>query len=128
MEDGGNEEMEVNLDPDTKDVAALVTALKDDLKTVKKLKKENQLLKDQINGLLQNNTKFTALVESLDDRLKQATDVLPGKFEYHFMEGGWQTKGSLKKQKIELGRKKVDIQNINSQLEEIIRLLKGSKK
>jgi hypothetical protein len=128
MEDGGNEEMEVSLDPDTKDVAELVTALKDDLKTVKKLKKENQLLKDQINGLLQNNSKFTALVESLDDRLKQATEVLPGRFEYHFMEGGWLPKDGLKKHKIELGKRKADIQNINSQLEEIIRLLKGSKK
>ena len=115
---------DAEIDQDTMDVGELVAALKEDMKKVRKLKKENRLLKDQINMLLQNNSKFTALVESLDEKLKKATETLPGKFEYHFMEGGWQPKGALKKQKIELNKKKVDIQNINAQLEEIIRLLK----
>ncbi|GEM_PF-4162608 len=128
MEDSGNETIEVNMDPETEDVAKLITQLKEDTRTVKKLKKENLELRDQVNGLLQNNDKFTALVESLDNRLKEANEVVPGRFEYHFMEGGWQQRGSLKKHKIELTKKKVDIQNINAQLEEIIRLLKKNKK
>lgn len=119
---------EAGMDPETQDVGALIAELKEDMKKVRKLKKENKLLKDQVNGLLQNNSKFTSLVEALDERLKEASEAVPGRFEYHFMEGGWRQKGALKKSRMELSRKKADIQDINSQLEEIIRLMKKNKK
>lgn len=116
------------LDAEARNVADIVLSLKEDMKTVKKLKSENKALKEQISGLLQNNSKFTALVESLDERLREANELVPQNFEYHFEGGGWQPKGALKKHQISIRKKKLDIKNINAQLEEIIRLLKRNKK
>ena len=125
---GEEEEEAPRADGETQAVADLVAALKEDLRAIKKLKSENKLLREEVVGLLQNNSKFAALVESLDDSLKDASEGVPQKYNYSFMEGGWRPKGSLNKQKVELGQKRLDIQDINGQLEEIIRLLKKEKK
>jgi len=104
----------------------IIAVLREDKKAVEELKKENAELKEKIRLLMENNREFAELVQSLDTEVKKLMEERPSVYEYHFKKGGWRQKGAADTGKLEL-EKDVDVKRINSQLEEILRMLKSTK-
>ncbi len=97
--------------------------------TFKAAKAEIRDLKLEREALLENNRKFTELVEEMEKELEKLRMEAGRKFVYSYDEGGWGETCSSRTTKIKLAEKKrISINDINKQLTEITRLLKHYKK
>ncbi len=100
-----------------------IKTLKRDKAIISKIKRENVELKLKVDRLLQNNKKLVKLVKALERKMRKLIDDSKKTYIYSYENGGWIEKGSLNKRKMEI-RRNVDIEDINLQLSEILRLLK----
>ncbi len=97
--------------------------LKKDKKIFKKLSKENAKLKEEVRKLTKNNEKFVKLVELMGEKLKKLTEDMKKNYVYSYEKGGWIEKGSLNKGKVELAPSQVNVDSMNNQLAEILRMI-----
>ena len=103
--------------------------LKRDRTIVLGLRGKNNELKTQVKELLVNNGKLVELIEILDERIKRLNDDMMRRFHYSFIEGGWIETGSVARRNLELEDESgVSVNDINNQLEEILKLINRYKK
>lgn len=74
------------------------------------------------NLLIRNNSKFAELVLVLEKKVKALTEENAKIYKYSYGRG-WIEKDSANPKKLKLVKRKVSVQEINSQLEEILRLI-----
>lgn len=97
--------------------------------TFKAVKGQLRELKLQNAALMENNQKFTELVEEMEKDLLHMRMETGRKYVYSYNAGGWGEASSAKMEKLKLTKKKhVTVTDINNQLTEITRLLKRYKK
>ena len=97
--------------------------LKRDKQMVKKLKEERTKLREDIRKLTKNNERLVKLVEVMEERIKSLTEDVKKGYVYSYEKGGWIEKGSLEKGKIKLAPSQVNVDSINNQLAEILRMI-----
>ncbi|MCK5023846.1 MAG: hypothetical protein KAS04_06735 [Candidatus Aenigmarchaeota archaeon] len=101
--------------------------LKKDMSIVKKLKKENANLKEEIRKITKNNEKFTKLVETMETKIMKMSEDVKKNYVYSFEKGGWAERGSMDKDKIEIAPSQLNVDSINNQLSEILRMIQRNK-
>jgi hypothetical protein len=97
--------------------------LKRDMKAFKELREQNAKLREEVRKLNKNNEKFIKLVELLETKIKTLTEDVNKQYVYSYEKGGWIEKGSLDKGKIEVAPSQLNIDTINNQLAEILRMI-----
>ena len=113
----------------------LNTSLKSPLSTMfrarqdfSNIKKEIKGLKDKTESLIINNRKLSELVEAMEKEIGLLRTDAGKKYVYRYEMGGWRQSGDIDAKKLHLDKKNVTVGDINSQLREIMRLLKRHKK
>lgn len=91
------------------------------------IKKENDDLKKKTDPLIANNRKFSELVESMEEEIKRLRTEAGKKYVYRYEQGGWGQINKIDREKLHL-KKEVTVDDINRQLNEIMRILKKYKK
>lgn len=102
----------------------VLKTLEEDIKRVKKLKRDNKDLRKKVKNLLENNRKFAGLVKQLD---RKSDAFKNQKMIYDFGKGGMITKNELERHKLDLEKNKVTLKGINTQLQEILQLMEKNK-
>lgn len=97
--------------------------LKRDMKAFKDLREKNAKLREEVRKLNKNNEKFIKLVELLENKIKSLTEDMKKQYVYSYEKGGWMEKGSIDKGKIEVAPSQLNIDTINNQLAEILRMI-----
>lgn len=96
---------------------------------IRDLKRKNTKMKQDLKLLANNNKAMEKLIEVLEDRVKKLTADMAKRYVYSYEDGGWLVKGSMKKRKAKIkGYKDVQLDSINAQLEEILRLIMKHKR
>jgi hypothetical protein len=103
-----------------------IKILKRDKILVSNLKKENEKLKREVEILLRNNKTLVELIEVLEEKIRKFITTNKEKYIYDF-ERGWVEKDSLERGKIEIDKKDMNLEKVNLQLEEILKLMKLHK-
>lgn len=98
-------------------------ALKRDKEFFKKLKDENTALKDETRKLAKNNETLVKLVELMEEKIKNLTIDMKKNYVYSYEHGGWLEKDALDKGRIEVAPSQLNIDSINNQLAEILRMV-----
>ncbi len=98
--------------------------LENDKKKILRLRKEKDELAKEVGMLTKNNSELVKLVEVLESEIKTLTDNISQQYRYSYEDGGWVEKGTGKKAVLEEVLKNPDINVINAQLGEILRLIK----
>ena len=75
------------------------------------------------NLLIRNNSKFAELVLVLERKVKALTEENAKIYKYSYGRG-WIEKDSADPKKLKIVKSKVSVQEINCQLEEIVRLIR----
>ena len=106
------------------------TSLKDPVSTIihakfsyGEIKKENAELREKVEKLLENNRKLSELAESLEGEIEEMKARKSEKFVYSYGKGGWKESIGLEDSKLHLRKSDVNIEDINDQLKEIMKLL-----
>lgn len=98
-------------------------------KKVYELKRRNEKLKKENKMLIENNMNLVYLVEIMNERIKKLTDMQKKHYRYSFEDGGWIEENDMNKRVVEIFEKKdLNINDINRQLYEVLRLLEIHKK
>ncbi|MBN2101648.1 MAG: hypothetical protein JW716_02130 [Candidatus Aenigmarchaeota archaeon] len=113
---------------DSKSMGKLKKILEKNKNLILRMRKENQVLSRKVKMIAENNSEFAGLVEILESEIQSLTDNVSDKYRYSFEDGGWVEKGTGRKAVLEEVFKNPDINVINAQLEEILRLVKLHKK
>ena len=93
------------------------------------LKIENEKLKKENTLLLRNNKNLVYLVEILEERIKKLNEDMLRNYIYSYERGGWILKDDADPRKLEVfNKREIRIEDINEQLEEILRLIEKHKK
>jgi len=74
---------------------------------------------------IRNNSKFAELVLVLERRVKALTEENAKVYKYSYEKGGWLEKDAADPKKLKIVKSRVSVQEINSQLEEILRLIRA---
>jgi hypothetical protein len=90
----------------------------------KDLKERNRRLMDEIGMILENNERFAELVILLENKVKTLTEERIKSYKYSFDKGGWVEKAAADREKLSMASHAISIEKINTQLEEILRLIK----
>jgi len=98
--------------------------LKKDRIIVSRLKRENEELKLQVEKLLKNNQKLTELVKLMEEKIKTLTEDMKKSYMYSYEKGGWIEQGALDEGKIKVAPSMLDVDTINNQLSEILRMIR----
>ncbi len=91
------------------------------------IKLEIKEMKEQNEALIANNRRFTELVEAMEKEINKLRSEA-GNYVYSFNAGGWGKIGDIDKTKLLMKKKTVTVDDINKQLEEIMKLTKRYKK
>jgi hypothetical protein len=113
---------------DVSDARDMIEKLKKDHALVMEMKQENSLLREKISGLVRNNEKMVDLVKKVDEKERKAFPMPQERMIYSFQAGGMVKKGQLERDRLDLHRKKLTLQEINDQLNEIVAMLERSGK
>ncbi len=105
-----------------------VTTLHRAERTFKSVRNELKDLRAQKEALIVNNQKFSQLVDAMEERLKTMRAEAGGKYVYSYNAGGWGAIGDIDRTKLLMKKKVVSVNDINRQLEEIVKLIKRYKK
>jgi hypothetical protein len=100
----------------------------DDTRIVNKLKSNNRGLKRKIDALLQNNMKFAELVQKLEERSNRVEVRKEEDLIYSYQDGEMVKNEELGRHQMKLHKKKLTLNEINSQLAEILIKLKKDGK
>lgn len=100
-----------------------VKVLRRDQELFKKLKKENDGLKEANRKLTKNNETLVKLVELMEEKIKNLTVDMKKNYAYSYEHGGWIEKGALDEGRIELAPSQLNIDSINNQLAEILKMV-----
>lgn len=111
----------------SRDVDTVKTILARDKEIVAGLRRKNTELKKKVNTLMRSNKKMVALVEELDTRVQELSTHVQKHHRYSFEEGGWHSDDEVQKKKLELNEEGASIESINTQLTEILRLIRRNK-
>lgn len=90
---------------------------------IRKLKAENREILRRWDLLLNSNYKFAELVILMEKRVRELTEERSKTYKYSYGQG-WIEKDSADPKKLNIVKPDVSVQEINSQLEEIMRLIK----
>jgi len=102
--------------------------------TYSAMKRENIEMARTTGRLLENNERLTELVLILEEKMKRLRDKSielaqnPKKFFYEYEKGGWREIQESDKNKLEMKTDGITVEDINRQLEEIMRLIRVHKK
>ena len=113
---------------DSKTMGKLKNILQKNKNLILRMRKENEELSRKVRMIKENNSEFVKLVEVLESEILSLTDNISDKYRYSFEDGGWVEKDTGRKAVLEEVFKNPDINVINAQLEEILRLVKLHKK
>lgn len=94
-------------------------------------RRENMDLKRKVEALIVNNQKMTELIEALTGQVQtmQFRDgKTKSKFTYKYEDGGWEEVTETDRSKFQMKKQNVNVQDINDQLTQIIKLLNNHKK
>lgn len=97
--------------------------LSKDKELFKKLKKEREQLKLENVKLLKNNEGLVKLVELMEDKIKKLTEDMRKNYVYSYEHGGWVEKNAMDQGRIELAPSQLNIDSINNQLAEILKMV-----
>ena len=100
----------------------------EDTRIVSKLKDDNRDLKRKIDALLQNNMKFAELVQKLEQRSNRVEVRREEDLIYSYQDGAMVRNEELGRHQMKLHKKKLTLNEINSQLAEILMKLKKDEK
>lgn len=100
-----------------------VQTLKKDRNLFRKLKAENDKLREENRKLLKNNGGLVKLVELMEEKVKNLTIDMKKTYSYSYEKGGWVEKGALDQGRIELAPSQINIDSINNQLAEILKMV-----
>jgi len=98
-----------------------------DTAIVYRLKADNNDLKKKIDALLQNNMKFAELVQVLEARNNRVRFEKEEELIYSYQDGGMVENDEIGKQSTKLHKKKLTLNEINSQLADILTKLEKNK-
>lgn len=101
--------------------------LEEDKKLFKKLRGENDRLREELRDLKKNNQKLVELAELMEDKVRKLTEDVKKNYVYSYEQGGWIEKGSMDKLKMEKPVSDVSVNSINNQLSEILRMIEKLK-
>ncbi len=104
-----------------------VDALRKDKKMVKDIKQELAGLREENRKLTKNNETLVKLVEVMEARIRDLRGFFKDNYVYSFEHGGWVEKDALDRGKIELAPEQLNIDSINNQLAEILRMVERHK-
>jgi hypothetical protein len=93
------------------------------IKELKARERGRKLPHSHDNLLLKNNSKFAELVLVLEKKVKALTEEQAKIYKYSYGKG-WIEKDSADPKKLKIMKGKVSVQEINCQLEEILRLIR----
>jgi hypothetical protein len=91
------------------------------------LRRESKELARKVKSLLDNNRKFSELVEAMEQEIKVLRTEAGKKYVYKYGMGGWRQVGDTDYNKLHL-KERVSVEDINAQLREIMRMLKRYEK
>lgn len=100
-----------------------VQTLKKDRDLFRKLKAENDKLREENRKLMKNNGGLVKLVELMEEKVKNLTIDMKKTYSYSYEKGGWMEKGALDEGRIELAPSQINIDSINNQLAEILKMV-----
>ncbi len=100
-----------------------VDVLKRDKELFKKMRQEIEQTKENNRKLLKNNDNLVKLVELMEEKIKNLTEDMKKNYVYSFEHGGWVEKGALDQGRIELAPSQLNIDSINNQLAEILKMV-----
>jgi len=100
----------------------------EDTRIVSRLKEDNRGLKRKIDALLQNNMKFAELVQKLEERSNRVEVRREEDLIYSYQDGAMVRNEELGRHQMRLHKKKLTLNEINSQLAEILMKLKKDGK
>jgi len=86
------------------------------------VKRDNDELREKVNGLLLNNQKLTELVVGLEEELMKMRRK-GGARDYAADRGGWEDTETMDNPRLHISSPEVTISDINEQLEEILRIM-----
>ena len=93
------------------------------------LKIENEKLRKENDMLLRNNKNLVYLVEVLEERIKKLNEDMLRNYIYSYEKGGWVLRDDADLKKLEVfNKKEIRVDDINEQLEEILKLIEKHKK
>jgi hypothetical protein len=97
--------------------------LRKDKDLFRKMKKENDALKEETMKLEKNNQTLVTLVELMEEKIRNLTIDVRKNYVYSYEHGGWLEKEALDKGRIELAPSQLNIDSINNQLGEILKMI-----
>lgn len=97
--------------------------LRKDKDLFRKMKKENDALKEETMNLEKNNQTLVTLVELMEEKIRNLTIDVRKNYVYSYEHGGWLEKEALDKGRIELAPSQLNIDSINNQLGEILKMI-----
>ncbi|MCJ7645533.1 hypothetical protein MUO65_01295, partial [bacterium] len=100
-----------------------VTTLSKARSSIREMKASNRELSKRADLLLKNNSKFAELVMVLERKVKALTEEQAKIYKYSYGKG-WIEKDSADPKKLKIVKGRVSVQEINTQMEEILRLIK----
>jgi hypothetical protein len=100
-----------------------VTTLTKARSSIRGLKASNRKLSKRADLLLKNNSKFAELVMVLERKVKALMEEQAKVYKYSYGRG-WIEKDLADPKKLKIVKADVSVQEINAQLEEILRLIK----
>ena len=101
--------------------------LRKDKEIFKKLKKESEQLKEENRKLAKNNETLVRLVDLMEEKIKKLTEDMKKTYVYSYEHGGWVEKDALEQGRIELAPSQLNIDSINNQLAEILKMIERHK-
>jgi|GEM_PF-2908557 len=105
----------------------MIRKFMEDTAIVYRLKADNKGLKKKIDALLQNNIKFAELVQVLEERNNRVRFEKEQELIYSYQDGGMIKNDEIGKQSMKLHKKKLTLNEINSQLADILTKLEKNK-
>lgn len=106
----------------------MIRKFQEDTEIVKKLKMDNKDLKRKIDALMQNNMKFAELVRKLEERSNRVRIEKEKELIYSYQDGAMVKNEEIGKHRLRLQKKKLTLNEINSQLAEILTELEKEDK
>jgi hypothetical protein len=101
--------------------------LRKDKDLFRKVKKDNDQLREENRKLVKNNDTLVKLVEFMEEKIKGLRVDMKENYVYSYEHGGWLEKGALDKGRIELAPESLNVDSINNQLAEILRMIEKHK-
>jgi hypothetical protein len=106
----------------------MIRKFEEDTEIVKQLKIDNKDLKRKIDALMQNNMKFAELVRKLEERSNRVRIEKEKELIYSYQDGAMVKNAEIGKHRMRLQKKKLTLNEINSQLAEILTELENEEK